>query len=425
MGDVKTSERVKLYLDDETGLHYIVGRESVLLENGVKIPRDAFENRFKDRRPLADIVREARENPENCNWDFKKTCKTANLTKAPVVKPKAAPKVAEKKAPKIIEEPKVDVLKDTVSRAKAFFSVPHADIVIIATVIGIACAFMSMYHAYVFLNEVNGKPPAVALVTAFTMVLFAASAFTIARHLASDDKIGFGSRLIFPPVFVALGLGVIWFLVFSTITVNFEQFKARDAAKETAFVESDTSVSRTNDALTTKDKEIANAESDVARLTKQSDDWYAEYMTQLPKEASSEDVGEQKKIDARLAVATNKRNVAYKNYTDAQKQLTAATARRDALMRERSGLIEKAETATTTARSKRETVYTVVASKTGIPETTLQFLVYVIPPTFFDIVSPVTLSVVLLLRDRRRDTGEKKRGALASFIAKMLKKEVR
>lgn len=84
-------------------------------------------------------------------------------------------------------------------------------------------------------------------------------------------------------------------------------------------------------------------------------------------------------------------------------------------MGEKAALLAKTGTAVDTAKANRETAYTVVASKTGIAESTLQFLVYVIPPTFFDIVSPVTLSVVLLLRDRRRDKSEEKESLLSRF----------
>ena len=429
VGDEKTSAYVSIRLDETTGLHYVIGKETVLFENGVRIARSSFDTRLRDNKTTTDLILEARKDPANCNWDFKNACKTTNLTrlKHPIqpVKPTTETKVTEEKTVRAITEPKKDTVKEAALRVKGFFSAPHSDILAIATVVGIACACMSMYHAFVFLHDVNGKPSPVAFVTAFTMVLFAASAFTIARHLGSDRKIGFFSRLIFPPIFVCLGLGVIWFLVFSTITVNFEQFKARDTAKEAAFIENDTSVKTTNAALDTKDQEIANANADVARLTKQSDDWYAEYMHPLPNEKQSEDPAEQKKIDARLAVAVNKRNVAYKNYTDSQKQLQSATDKRDALMRDKGALVTKTDVAVSTAKDKRETVYTVVSAKTGISETTLQFLVYVIPPTFFDVVSPVTLSVVLLLRDRRKDKSEETRSgtAIDSLIAWLKKRK--
>ena len=426
------SGRVKIYLDNETGLNYIIGRRIVLFENGVTVDLAAFNNRGK--KTITELIREAMVDPENCNWDFIKSCQTADLTKRKGTKrvvsqtqlAKAAP---EPEAPKQAEKAPVDVAKvvaTKISRAREFFSAPHADIIIIATVIGIACAFMSMYHAYTFLHDVNGKPGPIAFITAFTMVLFASSAFTIARHLGSDRKIGFLSRLVLSPTFVALGIGVVWFLVFSTVTVNYEQFTARDTAKEEQFVAKDTSVSKAAQAMSTKETEIKNAEADVARLTKQSDDWYAEYMRPIPSERSSEDPVEQKKIDARQALAMNKRNVAYKNYTDAQKLLLSATTRRDTLLREKGELVESSGNAEEKAKSNRETAYTVFASKTGIAESTLQFLVYVIPPTFFDVVSPVTLSVVLLLRDRRRDKSEAKEGLLSRFkkwLAKAGKKE--
>ena len=423
------SGRVKIYLDNETGLNYIKGVTRVLFENGVLVNRSEFERRALTRKSVTNLINTARQNPDNCDWDFHKACTTTNLEKR-----KGAKRVITPKEPHVEEARKEPVkapeavpvaakLQARLSRAKEFFSAPHADIIVIATVIGIACSFMSMYHAYTFLHEVNGKPVAIAFITAFTMVLFASSAFTIARHLASDRKIGFMSRLVLSPTFVALGIGVVWFLVFSTVTVNYEQFRARDLEREEQFVAKDASVNTTNTEITTKDAAIASAVADVERYSKENDSWYAEYAKPLPNEGTSEDPAAQKQIANRLYTATLARNKAFKLYESAQANLTKAIAKRDRLMDEKAALLAKTGSAIDSAKASRETAYTVVASKTGIEESTLQFLVYVIPPTFFDVVSPVTLSVVLLLRDRRRDKSEAKEGFFSKLKRWLTKAE--
>ena len=416
--------RVKIYLDNETGLNYIKGVTKVLFENGVVVKRSDFDNRVMNNRTVTGLIVSAKQNPDNCGWDFRNACNTANLERQkgwrPVVKPKEQPRVevSRKEAVKAPELPSVPItqqLQARISRMREFFSAPHADIIVIATTIGIACAFMSMYHAFTFLHDVNGKPAPIAFITAFTMVLFASSAFTIARHLGSDRKIGLVSRLVLSPTFVALGIGVVWFLVFSTVTVNYEQFRARDTEREEQFIAKDASVNTTNAEITAKEAEIASATSDVDRYSKENDTWYSEYSKALPNEAPSEDPAVQKQIASRLYAATIARNKAFELYEIAQANLSKSVAKRDRLMGEKAALLAKTGTAVDTAKANRETAYTVVASKTGIAESTLQFLVYVIPPTFFDIVSPVTLSVVLLLRDRRRDKSEEKESLLSRF----------
>ena len=432
MGVETDSTRVPILLDNETGLNYIRGKTVNLFENGVTVDRAAYERRSITKRTTSSLIIEAMKDPKNCDWDFRKACATTNLTaKAKGAKRVLVPNAqastvkGRKEVEPVIHETVKTEISKRVSKAKEFFSAPHADIVVISTIIGIACAFMSMYHAFVFLHDVNGKPSPVAFITAFTMVLFAASAFTIARHLGADRKIGFMSRLVLAPTFVALGVGVVWFLVFSTVTVNYEQFRARDLAKEEQFVAKDTRVTTVNTAITTKDTDIANAVKDVERYTRESDKWYAEYSKPLPNEAPSEDPAVQRQIDSRRYAATTARNKALKFYETAQADLKRATDKRDRLMGEKSALIDKSDIVTTTAKESRETAYSVVASKTGIAESTLKFLVYVIPPTFFDIVSPVTLSVVLLLRDRRRVKDEAEKKSLGSRISDWLKKKLK
>jgi len=101
-------------------------------------------------------------------------------------------------------------------------------------------------------------------------------------------------------------------------------------------------------------------------------------------------------------------SVASRNYTLAQTNLKAAIAKRDALYNAKTVQIEKKDTVVETAKAGRETVYTLMSSKIGIKESTIRFIVYTIPATFFDVVSPLALSIVLLLRDEQKKRKEEK-----------------
>lgn len=102
-----------IYLDEATGLHYIIGRKHVLFDNGVKVPRDAFNSRASYKKSIGVLVREAAEDPENCGWDFQHAVQTTNLARAKsrrkttVIRPSIEAQARQKPAqatPELVEE---------------------------------------------------------------------------------------------------------------------------------------------------------------------------------------------------------------------------------------------------------------------------------------------------------------------------------
>jgi hypothetical protein len=55
-----------------------------------------------------------------------------------------------------------------------------------------------------------------------------------------------------------------------------------------------------------------------------------------------------------------------------------------------------------------------LATKLGTTETNIQFVVYLIPSVFFDVIAPFAVAIVLLLRDRRK--GEVRESLIDSIM---------
>jgi hypothetical protein len=85
-----------------------------------------------------------------------------------------------------------------------------------------------------------------------------------------------------------------------------------------------------------------------------------------------------------------------------QDLLNASYQRLSALRTEEADLIRETPQAILEETTKQETVYTFMARLFKVSVDFVQFIVYVIPAVFFDVISPFALSVVLLLEDTRR-----------------------
>jgi hypothetical protein len=85
-----------------------------------------------------------------------------------------------------------------------------------------------------------------------------------------------------------------------------------------------------------------------------------------------------------------------------QELLTAAYRRLSALRTEEAAIIRETPQAILEETTQQETVYTFIARIFKVSIDFVQFLVYVIPAVFFDVISPFALSVVLLLEDNRQ-----------------------
>jgi succinate dehydrogenase hydrophobic anchor subunit len=418
---------VPIHFDEETDLHYIKGIRYVLFENGVKINRTDFDNRFASKQALTSLIKEAEKKPENCGWDYDTAISTQNLQRVKGTKKMDIAVPISLPEPTVKTEEKTQDLKETirekVSAVKSFFSAPYTDVIVMMLVVGILCVSMSIYHTNQFLLD-SGKHPIVAITAAVAMVIFSASAYTAARNISQDKGIGILSRLLFSSFLVVCGTFVILYSVFSTVNVSYDQYKLRESVKVAAVVKQDVSVDTSNTKLTMKDQAIKTVEDEITGYLNDSNLFYLARSKDLPNEKPSDDPAAQTAINRRMQIAVNERSIASRDYDRTQKLLTAARQRRQQLIDDRMSILDTKSAAITKAESGVLDAYDMVASKLGIAEETLRFIIYAIPATFFDIVAPFALAIVLLLKDRRNGKeASVKKSTLLPFIMRFIKGE--
>jgi len=252
---------------------------------------------------------------------------------------------------------------------------------------------MSIYHTDMFLIE-SGKSRLMSIIAAVAMVTFSATAYTAARHVAQDHGIGLFMRVFFSLFLVVCGTSTILFSVFSTINVSYEQFDARQKETTSTVLATDITVSSSNARLDDKQKQLTNADIEVADYTRDVANFYALMSKPVPTSAIEGDPAVQ--------IAMNEKVAASRNYSRSQTKLEQARAKRDKLYADKEALATMKESAVTTAVALQKSAYSMVATKLGATEETIKFIVYVIPAVFFDIIAPFAIAIVLLLKDRRK-----------------------
>jgi hypothetical protein len=393
-----SAAKVPVHLDEETRLHYIIGRQTVLFENGVKIDRASFEARIKAKRTIAQLIEEAKKYPENCGWDFRGALHTTELArmkeanKTPET-PDIGKQVAKSPVRARLAEKKTFELGEIRFRAGSFFSAPYTDIIIMVLFVGLLCMAMSIYHTDMFLIE-TGKSPVVAIIGAVAMVTFSASAYTAARHVFQDHGIALLSRLFFSSFLVITGTATILFSVFSTVNVSYEQFRSVQKVATQAEIAVDPSVSTNAELLADKNKQLADADVEVAEYQKDRDSFLRTMNKPLPEGLDSQ--------DPVYVMAVNEKVAASRNYSRSQVKLEQARAARDKLYADKDALEKGHLSAVDTASHPETTAYRMVSAKFGIVERDIEFIVYTVPAVFFDIVAPFAIAIVLLLKDRRK-----------------------
>lgn len=427
---------VPQHYDEEAGLHFIKGNRYILFENGVIVARKDFDNRIANGKTLSRLVMEAMQVPENCGWDYRHAVSTTYLErgkggKKMEVTPDvptvdiAMPKMEEPEVvPKetAVEEQKENTAPDhapsRVSAFVAFMKAPYTDIILMLSVVGVLCVAMSIYHTNRFLLD-SGKLPIVAITAAVSMVIFSASAFTAARHIFADKGINFLARLVFSAFLIVSGVFVIAYSVFSTTSVSYDQYRAkRDKIVEVA-VTNDSGVKLNSERSSAKDASIAEAKSDVDQYTRDSLNFYSIMTRPLPQLAVSDDPAVVESSRRAVQTASSERSLATKNYDKVQARLDAAKARLQKLQDEKYSLLDEKSQVIQTVRESQSTAYKLVSDKLGIAEDTLQFIIYVIPAAFFDVVAPFAVAIVLLLKDRRSGVVARKE---KSYLQKLLDK---
>jgi hypothetical protein len=367
MADGVNNKKPVVRTHEGTGLKYLCGSKQVIFETGAVIDRAEFNS--LEKGGLAEKLEIASNEAQSSNFDFAYACSTGFLrrkksqvtsaVKVPV-KEQIEVTATQKQAEQTQEQKKKS------ARTFVFSSVFLVMAVMI--IVGIGSGIMSAYHTSAFLIF-GGKPKWTAVLTGVMLILFSGTSFTAARHFMQEK----GLQKSFGFLFIVAGFAVISYSIFSTVTVNFNQFKWEDDKKAVIAVE-DSEALAAHERLLHENKEaLDEVNARISKLEEETDYW---------------------------------KTMSWKRYDEFQTQLFAAQENRAFLRNRRIELESSKPELVAQAESSRETVYTFLARLLGLQEDIARFFVYVIPACLYDILAPFALSVVLLLMDKRRKSIE-------------------
>jgi len=357
--NLKEKTKPRIRHDDTCDLDYLLGPTNVLFENGILVAREDFDAWKKERTIVQHLNYLADENEVN-NYDYAYALTTGSLRRRKGTADLVASARTEKRREKEVQKVKEIIVEEQKKEAVKRFLFSSAFITEAVTVcVGIGSAVMSLYHTRLFLMET--KPVWVATMVALTFILFSATAFTAARYFFGT--VGLTKLLGF--AFLVAGTAVIGFSIFSTITVSFNQYTS---ATKIVAVEQDT-VNTNRVLLELNRREQEELRDEITRLETEAEFW---------------------------------KDQSWRRYDTIQASIDTARTRWDDLRSAETELVRETPKAVLEHTTERETVYTFVARLFKVSVDFVQFLVYVIPAVFFDVVAPFALSVVLLLEDNRR-----------------------
>jgi hypothetical protein len=235
---------------------------------------------------------------------------------------------------------------------------------VVMAIVGVGSAVMSAYHTSTFLYE-GGKPAWASLMTGTMLILFSGTAFTAARYFFQER----GAICIFGILFVVAGIAVIVYSMFSTLTVNFNQFKWRDDAEASTVIAGSEMLASHREQIRLLEEEIDAVADELAVLRGDADYW---------------------------------RTRSWARYDGIQEQLTGRSKYLNSLRERRGALVAETPRLVEVEAVSQETIYGFLAGLFSVGEDAMRFFVYVVPACLYDILAPFALSVVLLLADKRR-----------------------
>jgi hypothetical protein len=344
-------DKPKIRQLEGSDLRYLCGKDKVLFENGVCIGREDFDG----IKSSPEAVRERIAQPNARPYDWPYACTTGILRRKAVLK----------HAPKPLPEPEVKA--EVKPAAAGNFSASLLVLAVMAAV-GVGSAVMSAYHTSAFLYE-GGKPAWASLFTGVMLILFSGTAFTAARYFLQEA----GALRVFALFFIAAGLAVISYSMFSTLTVNFNQFKWRDNEEAAAAVEGSELLAAHRERIRFLEEEIQGVSGEIERLEGEAEYW---------------------------------RTQSWRRYDEIAQRLNSLTEYRRDTQAQRLELVSETPRLVEVEAVSQETIYSFLAGLFAIEEETMRFFVYVVPACLYDILAPFALSVVLFLLDRRRERRE-------------------
>jgi hypothetical protein len=373
--EIKT-DKPKIRKLKDYPLSYLCGKDKVLFENGVYIPRKDFDAIKDTPKAVQDrLEKNLASEPQYCGFDWVYACSTGNLRRKKgaaslVVNPRTERR-RERQAQEIgeivAEEQKKIALRRHVF-SSAFL------VTIVMSIVGIGSAIMSAYHTTVFLHE-GGKPAWAALMTGTMLILFSGTAFTAARYFFKEG----GAMVFIGGLFIAAGFAVVLYSMFSTLTVNYDQFKWRDDQGKAAAVVDSEALAAHQKLLEQNREELDDISLEISRLEDEVGYW---------------------------------RDKSWARYDDARVAIAAVREKRETLRADRRNLEAGTPALVETASASRETIYNFLARLLGLPEDVARFFVYAVPAVLYDILAPFALTVVLLLADNWR----KREDSVSTYI---------
>jgi hypothetical protein len=351
-------------------LRYLCGTDKVLFENGVYIPRKDFD----EMQDTPGIVKERLDKiiesePEYCGFDYAYACSTGNLRrKKGIADLEVNPRTERQRERQTLQAHEKLAEKQKKSALRQYVFSSAFLVMVVMVIVGVGSAVMSAYHTSTFLYE-GGKPAWASLMTGIMLILFSGTAFTAARYFFQER----GVLSIFGWLFIVAGLAVIAYSMFSTLTVNFNQFKWRGDEQAVAAVEGSEALAAHREQIRLLEEEINEVADEIAVLRGEADYW---------------------------------RTQSWRRYDSIQERLTGRSEYLDSLRERYGAFVGETSQLVEVEAVSQETVYTFLADLFKVSEDAMRFFVYVIPACLYDILAPFALSVVLLLADKRRKQDE-------------------
>jgi hypothetical protein len=347
-------------------LRYLCGKDKVLFENGVYIPRKDFDE-IKDTPGAVKerIDKIVDSEPQYRGFDYAYACTTGNLRRKKSIASLEVSPRTEKRRERQARQAEETVTGEQKKAPVRQYILSSAFLVMaVMAVVGVGSAVMSAYHTTAFLYG-GGKPAWTSLMTGIMLILFSATAFTAARYFLQEK----GALRVFGLFFVISGFAVIVYSMFSTLTVNFNQFKWRDEEQAASAAQGSEALAAHRGQLRILEEEIDNVLREVAVLREEAGYWRAK---------------------------------SWKRYDSIQELLAKRSEYLDSLRERYSALVGETPRLVEAEAVSRETIYSFLGNFFGIKEDAMRFFVYVVPACLYDILAPFALSVVLLLADKRR-----------------------
>lgn len=346
-----------------TGLEYIRGRDRVIFSNGVVCSVAEFDQYYKNG--LAQKINEWKLDPAYSGYDFA-YAKSVGVIRKKAFHPTGPvrPPEAEEESPAVKPaEVKVEVPEVTEPQSKYFFT---ANIIItVMAVVGILSMIMSAYHTATAMH-IQGRNYFTGWVTGIVMILFSATAFTASRFFFSEK----GFAKVFAVVFAMLGVVIVCYSMFSTLIVNYTNYKVVASAETEENIHNSAELNSYNKQIQMYETRLEQIDAEIKTLEESAEYW--------------------------KTMSWNRYDGIQASISDLRKERSEVSSKLLELESNLPDTVAKAE-------KESENVYSFFSGITGITVNILQLFVQSVPAMFFDIIAPFALTCSLYLKDRKKE----------------------